>query len=254
MIYLAIQLVTVAICVGLYRSIRKHAVWYYAGAIALTALFYYGALFGLPEVVWRPLFYLVKQCMWGMAFFVVVMYVGVLPKSSKVGQKLRSIRGELSIIAWILCLGHLIYLAVIPPMVDIALRIGFMMPAAAVGLVVSVVLLVLLAVLGVTSFRCVKKHMSNRSWKAVQWWAYPFYALVYVHLMLMLGPGLTQLSLTPVITAVVYTLIFGVYLVLRVRRARLDRAGGDKGGAEAAGGEAIEGAGAATTTPAIEAR
>lgn len=223
MIYAIIQAVTLALCLLLYRSIRQHAVWYYAGCIVVTAAFFYGAFFGLPEVVWRPLFYLIQQCMWGMAFFVVVMFVGALPKGSKAAQNLRSIRGELSIIAWILCLGHLIYLKVIPPLVNIAVTLGFAMPAAVTGLVVSIVLLVLLVVLGVTSFRCVKKHMGAKVWKAVQWWAYPFYALVYVHLMLMLGPSMVQGSATSVVSAAVYTAVFGVYLVMRVRRALLDR-------------------------------
>lgn len=224
MIYALIQALTVALCLLLYRSIRQHAVWYYAGCIAVTAVFFYGAFLGLPEVVWRPLFYLVQQCMWGMAFFVVVMFVGALPKGSKAAQNLRSIRGELSIIAWILCLGHLIYLKVIPPLVKVAVALGFAMPAAVAGLVVSLVLLVLLAVLGVTSFRCVKKHMSARAWKTVQRWAYPFYALVYVHLVLMLGPSTLQGSATSIVSVAVYTAIFGTYLVMRIRRALLDRA------------------------------
>jgi len=223
-IYLLIQVLTVALCVTCYRSIRHHAKWYYVGSIALVALFYYGALFGLPEPVWRPLYHLIKQCMLGMAFFVVVMFVGALPPDHKVTKNLRSIRGELSIIAWILCLGHLIYLVAIPPMVDIALRIHFIMPAAAIGMVLSIVLLVLLVVLGVTSFRSVKRHMTNKSWKALQWWAYPFYAITYVHLMLMLGPSLAQGSIFPIITASVYTLIFVGYLVLRVRRFKIDKA------------------------------
>lgn len=221
--YALIQLATVAFCLVLYRSIRQHAVWYYAGSIALVGLFFLGQFVALPGLISQPLFYLMQQCMLGMAFFVVVMFVGALPKTSKAGQKLRSIRGELSIIAWILCLGHLIYLAVIPRLVDIALRLGFAMPLTVIGLVTSVVLLVLLLVLGVTSFRFVKKHMSSKSWKAVQWWAYPFYALVYAHLLLMLAPAVSSGSVTPLVTAAVYTLIFGGYLVLRVRRAMLDR-------------------------------
>ena len=79
MIYALIQVLTAALCLVLYRSIRQHAVWYYAGCFAITALFFYGAFFELPDAVWRPLFYLIQQCMWGMAFFVVVMFVGALP-------------------------------------------------------------------------------------------------------------------------------------------------------------------------------
>ena len=223
MIYALIQVLTAALCLVLYRSIRQHAVWYYAGCFAITALFFYGAFFELPDAVWRPLFYLIQQCMWGMAFFVVVMFVGALPKTLKAAQNLRSIRGELSIIAWILCLGHLIYLKVIPPLVQVALNLGFAMPAAVAGLVVSLILLALLVILGVTSFRFVKRRMSAKAWKAVQGWAYPFYALVYVHLVLMLGPSMLQGSATSIVAVSVYTAIFGAYTVLRVRRALLDR-------------------------------
>ena len=223
MIYALIQVLTLAFCLVFHRSIHRHAMWYYLAAIVVTALYFYGDFFGLPDPIWLPLFYLIQQCMWGMAFFVVVMFVGALPRSSKVAQNLRSIRGELSIIAWILCLGHLVYLTVVPPLVRIAFTIGFAMPAAVAGLAVSIVLLVLLAVLGVTSFRTVKKHMTAKAWRAVQWWAYPFYALVYIHLILMLAPSIGQLSATSLVSAGAYTLIFGVYAVMRVRRAVLDK-------------------------------
>ncbi|MFQ8866773.1 MAG: hypothetical protein ACLR67_00475 [Eggerthella lenta] len=53
-------------------------------------------------------------------------------------------------------------------------------------------LLVLLLVLGVTSFGFVKKHMRTESWKRLQRWAYVFFGLVYVHLMLMLAPAASR--------------------------------------------------------------
>ena len=222
MIYLLIQLAVAAFCVLAYRSIRRHSMWYYAGAIALVALFFYGHFFGLPEAIWRPLYYALKQCMLGMAFFVVVMYVGALPPTHKITRNLRSIRGEMSIIAWILCLGHLVYLLAIPPMVDIALRIHFIMPAAAIGMVLSIILVVLLAVLGVTSFRSVKRHMKNRAWKAVQWWAYPFYAITYVHLMLILMPAAMRGGLQAIESVIGYSIVFGIYIIGRPLRAHLD--------------------------------
>ena len=50
-------------------------------------------------------------------------------------------------------------------------------------------LVVLLVVLGVTSFAFVKRQMSTASWKKVQKLAYPFFGLVYVHPLLMLLPS-----------------------------------------------------------------
>ena len=224
MTYLIVQVCAVAFCLLCSRSLRRHAVWFYAGACAVIALFFYGEFFELPEPIWRPLFYAIDQCMLGTALFVVVMAIGVLPRSSWVSQRLRPVRGELSIFAWILCLGHLVYLSVIPRLVHIALTLKFAMPLTVAGLVVSLILLVLLVVLGVTSFKCVKRHMSARVWKAVQRWSYLFYALVYVHLMLMLAPTLASGALRAVFTGIVYSVIFVGYGVLRVRRALLDAA------------------------------
>lgn len=224
MTYLLIQLFAVAFCLLLSRSLRRHAVWYYAGAFAVLALFFYGEFFGLPEPIWRPLFYTIDQCMLGTALFVVVMFIGAVPRNSWFSQRLRPVRGELSIFAWILCLGHLVYLTVIPRLVRIAVTLGFAMPMAVAGLVVALILLVLLVVLGVTSFKFVKRHMSARLWKSVQRWSYLFYALVYVHLMLMLAPVVLTGAPKAVFTAVVYSAIFLGYGVMRVRRARLDAA------------------------------
>lgn len=224
MTYLIIQLRALAFCLVCSRSMRRHAVWYYAGAFAVIALFFYGVFFGLPRVVWRPLFYAIDQCMLGTALFVVVMVVGALPRGSWLFQRLRPVRGELSIFAWILCLGHLVYLSTIPSMIRIALTLQFVMPMAAAGLAVSLVLLVLLAVLGVTSFKFVKRHMNASAWKAVQRWSYLFYALVYVHLMLMLAPTLATGVPRALLTGAVYSVIFLGYGVLRVRRAYLDAA------------------------------
>lgn len=228
MTYLIIQLLAVAFCLCCGRLLRRHATACYIGAFALVALYFYGRFFGLPWLVWMPLFYAVDQCMLGMALFVVVMFVGVLPRGSWVSLRLRPARGELSIFAWILCLGHLVYLAVIPRLVNIALTLKFAMPMTVVGLVVSLVLTVLLAVLGVTSFRFVKRHMSSGSWKSVQRWSYLFYALVYVHVMLMVMPSVLAGAAKMIFTAVVYTAIFASYAVLRVRRARLDAPRGEQ--------------------------
>ena len=82
------------------------------------------------------------------------------------------------------------------------------------ALVVALALLVLLLVLGVTSFAFVKRRMRTDSWKRLQRWAYVFFGLVYVHLMLMLAPAASQGGEAAVASVVVYTVIFW-----RLRRA-----------------------------------
>lgn len=222
--YLIIQLLAVAFCWFAARSMRKHAIAYYVGAFALEALFLYGKFFSLPGFLWTPIFFAVDQCMLGTALFVVVMFVGVFPKNSPIAQRLRPSRGELSISAWILCLGHLFYLTVIPRMADIAIRLGFAMPMTVVGLIVALILLVLLIVLGVTSFKFVKRAMNATTWKAVQRWSYLFYACTYIHVMLMVVPSAVYGSGQAAFTALVYTAIFGSYAVLRVKRALAEKA------------------------------
>ena len=104
-------------------------------------------------------------------------------------------------------------------------RLGGALSANVLGaLAVALGLLALLLVLGVTSFGFVKKRMRTESWKRLQRWAYVFFALVYVHLMLMLAPAASRGGEAAVASVVVYTAVFGAYAVLRVRRAVLDRA------------------------------
>ncbi len=91
------------------------------------------------------------------------------------------------------------------------------------ALVVALALLVLLLVLGVTSFGFVERRMRTESWKRLQRWAYVFFGLVYVHLMLMLAPAASRGGEAALVTVAVYTVVFGAYAVLRVRRAFVDR-------------------------------
>lgn len=109
-------------------------------------------------------------------------------------------------------------------LVSYAPRLGGALGANVLGaLGVALALLVLLLVLGVTSFGFVKRRMRTESWKRLQRWAYVFSGLVYVHLMLMLAPAASRGGEAALVTVAVYTVVFGTYAVLRVRRAFVDR-------------------------------
>ena len=69
------------------------------------------------------------------------------------------------------------------------LSTGLPQTNVAVALALALALFALLVVLGVTSFNVVKKRMKKETWKRVQLLAYPFWGLVYVHLLLMLVPS-----------------------------------------------------------------
>ena len=219
MTFLMVLAVTVAACLALRTPLHKWPVAFYVLAVAADVAYVIGVEGLLPRVVMGPLTLLMGKCVLSLALFVVVMYIGVFAKGSKVHQWLKPVRSELSIIACILACGHMaVYLGSYAP------RLGGTLGVNVVSaLVVALALLVLLLVLGVTSFAFVKRRMRTDSWKRLQRWAYVFFGLVYVHLMLMLAPAASQGGEAAVASVVVYTVIFGAYAALRVRRALVDR-------------------------------
>jgi DMSO/TMAO reductase YedYZ heme-binding membrane subunit len=91
------------------------------------------------------------------------------------------------------------------------------------SLTLSLILTVLLVLLTVTSFVVIRKAMNPEMWKRVQSLAYPFFGLVYLHLVLVLAPSALVGKTSAVVSLVVYTALFGSYLVLRTRKAVLDK-------------------------------
>lgn len=212
---------------ALRNPLKKAPVVFYVLAVAVSVLFIASGFFSMPRAMWSALFLLVQRCMLALALFSVVMFIGVFPQNSRVGQWLRPVRAELSIVAWILSLGHMVaYLSSYLP------RFGTMKDTVLVAFVVALVLFALLLVLGVTSFNVVKKRMKTSTWKRVQMLAYPFFGLVYVHLVLMLLPSALQGGAAAQTSVAVYTVLFGAYAVLRVVRAVRDRRAGLKNEAQ----------------------
>lgn len=148
------------------------------------------------------------------ALFVVVMYVGTLDHRSPMVRKLLSIRGPLSIIACILTLGHnLIY--GIRHFVTLFLAPETMKPTTLVAAILSLIMIILMIPLMATSFSRVRNRMSAASWKRLQRLAYLFFGLIYAHVMVLLIPKYSYKYLD----IILYTAIFGGYLVLRVSKA-----------------------------------
>lgn len=216
----ALVLAAASVACALFRSaLKAHPCTFYAGAVVLTVLYGFGSLFELPDFLWQPLYVLMQQCVLSMALFVVVMFTGVFAAGSWASRCLRPIRSELSILACLLSVGHMVvYLLCIPRLFGP----GLVSAGVLVGFVVALVLLALTVVLGSTSGDAVKRRLGARKWKNVQRWAYLFYALVYVHLMLVLMPSVEQGVVPAQVTAAIYTVVFAAYAVLRVRRFVID--------------------------------
>ena len=102
-----VLVVTALFCVALRNVVRRVPLLFYALAVLVVAGFVFGAYVPLPRPLWSLLLVLVQKCLLPLALFAVVMFIGVLPGESRAKAWLRPVRAELSIVAWILSLGHM---------------------------------------------------------------------------------------------------------------------------------------------------
>jgi DMSO/TMAO reductase YedYZ heme-binding membrane subunit/uncharacterized protein with FMN-binding domain len=154
------------------------------------------------------------------ALFVLVMVTGALPNGSSLIKLLMPLRAPLSILACILSLGHNIaygktYFVML--FTDHSNMPWNQLLAA----VCSVVMLLIMLPLFVTSFPSVRKRMSARKWKRLQRWAYLFYGLLYCHIMLLNFSSAWNGNRSTQATVMLYTLIFGGYVLCRICKAKV---------------------------------
>ena len=211
----ALVLICVAVLCFVCKDAVRKAPWvFYALALVLSAMYAVTSYVSFPFWLQQTLFLLMQKGTLATAFFVVVMYIGVFDGFDVVQHRLKPVRAELSIVACILILGHIVkYLVAYLP------RLGVLSPTIVASTWLAIGLFALMLVLGVTSFQVVKRRMPSASWVRLQKSAYVFYGLLYVHLMWTLLPPALHGSATAVQSAVVYTVVFVAYAVLRVGKA-----------------------------------
>ena len=224
--------VALVACVLLREPLRRYSAVFYVAALAVVVVQLASAQLGLPKPVDLALLVLVKRCNVAMALFAIVMFIGVLPREGRVGSWMRPVRSEISIIACILCAGHVIgYAASYAPR---ALAGALVNPFVLAGLVAAIILTVLLAVLGITSLQPVKRAMNSMRWRRLQRLAYLFFVLACVHALLMLVPSALGGGVAATEGARAYSVLLIAYAVLRGARALADwRAVDEPAGAQA---------------------
>ena len=151
------------------------------------------------------------------ALFIFVMYAGAMPDRSAFRRAVMPIRGPLSIMASILTLGHNVaygrtYFAYLFTRAS-SLRWNVLLAA-----ICSLVMIAVMLPLFVTSFLRVRRRMKPRAWKRLQRLAYLFYALMYVHVLLLNTTGAREGKWTAVLNVALYSLLFLVYASLRLSR------------------------------------
>jgi len=219
---LIVSLLLVTVFAGVcQRPLAHFPALFYVLALLVCIVGIYFTLSPHSSPAVRTITFAIQKGHLGFAFFTVVMFIGVLGHSSSARRYLTPVRAQFSIIAGILIVGHLTpylgnYLAFIPSLFSLR-------PSIASSLVIALILLVLLALLVVTSFNAVKKMMDAGKWKTVQKLAYPFFGLVFFHLLGYLMIPVLSGSTSTLVNLTVYCVVFALYVILRIRRAVLDK-------------------------------
>lgn len=97
-----------ALCFLLSKQIKKYPYIFYIIAAILSAVGYFIDIHEIPDFAANYIAPLFTNCILGTAVWAIVMWIGALPNGSKAIKAFMPIRGELSITAAILTIGHII--------------------------------------------------------------------------------------------------------------------------------------------------
>ncbi len=199
------------------NAIKKHSVIFYAAAAVVSVAGILVNVRNMPAIV-QNIAGLFTRGVFATALWCIIMWIGALKNGSKLIKALMPIRGELSIIAAILTLGH---------------NIGYgktyfvrmftaplsMRPTHLAAGTLSLIMLVIMIPLTILSVPSVRKKMSAKRWKKIQRMAYLFYAFIYLHVMILFVPSARSGNLDSSINVIAYSIVFLGYAACRIKKA-----------------------------------
>jgi DMSO/TMAO reductase YedYZ heme-binding membrane subunit len=145
-----------------------------------------------------------------IAFFILVMFAGALSPKWFITKKLLSIRAESAILGSILILPHgIMYL------VRFIVKLINNKPISAlyiIYLIIGVIAFIIMISLFITSLKKFRRKMKYIEWKKLQRWAYPFYFLTYIHIVL----ALLNDDEVDILKLSVYSALFISYFILKL--------------------------------------
>ncbi len=151
------------------------------------------------------------------ALWCVVAWMGALPNGTAAVKRLMPVRGELSIFAAIVTLSHAVTYSI-----TYLQRLFSGNPNTELTFVltciVSLALMLIMIPLTIMSFKAVRRKIKPRTWKAIQRAAYVFYALIYLHVLVIFIPRARMGREGALLSVLVYTAVFVGYAVMRVRK------------------------------------
>lgn len=140
------------------NTIKKHNLLTYALCTVISVTAIYASEFSLSNLITGGFF--------GLSLWIIIMFVGVRNPFKNISKKVRLIRAELSIIAFIFTFAHFIH--------DFMLNLESPILAGLISLIIMVPLFI-------TSFETIRKHMNNKSWKKLHGFAYLAYIIMLLH-------------------------------------------------------------------------
>jgi len=181
------------------RVLKKHAFYIEIGVLLFILLM---TLIGLDLFGFRLLSLerFMNSGHLSVAFFLLVMLAGILPKKSQAYKRLLYVRGELAIVGFLFLLPHAL------DKLSLALQLYNF-----TGLIAFILFLPLVF----TSFISIRKKMNPKHWKKLHQLSYLAYLMLYIHLGFNLFIG-DSIFITISQYSILYHLIFLVYFVLKI--------------------------------------
>lgn len=214
MLFLFSLVIAAAFSVFCGKAIRKHPAPFYLTAAVLsigTAILANMRIPEIPAFVQQNIVALFTKGILAAAFWAVIMWTGALPNGSSLIKKLMPQRGQLSIFAAILTLGHVVGLG-------ISMFPRWLKKADALNLTVCTVLVLIMLPLTVISVQKIRRSMKAKTWKSVQRWAYLFYALIPVHIIVLNIAKARSGRKDVLLNLMLYLVVFLGYAVCRIHK------------------------------------
>ena len=220
---LVLCLAVTGLCFSLLeKQIRRRPVFFYLFFVLLSLL----SIVLPKQLTVPPLAYLINRLLrrgvLAGAMFLWVMYAIVLPAKSRLQRVMMSLRAQIAIAASILTLSHNIAYGQ-HYFVLLFTNAGKLKSYELIAACFSLAMILLLLPLTVTSFQVVRRKMNAKRWKQLQRLSYLFYGLLYLHICFIYTGGLRKGKSEYLVQFALYTLLYGIYLMLRLTKAFLKK-------------------------------
>lgn len=199
------------------KPLKQHPYIFYAGAAVISIIVAAVDFRNVPEFVNTYIIGLFSRGAFGTALWAVVMWTGTFPNGSKPIKAFMPIRGELSIFAAILTLGHNIGYGK-TYFVRLFTDASRMSAEQLTASFLTIAMLIIMIPLTVMSFPQIRKKMNAKLWKKIQRTAYLFYGMMYLHVMVLFVPMAKAGRQGYFLSVLVYSIVFIGYAVCRIRK------------------------------------